>query len=86
MPVSMTQPKKITACEWRLLRMLAKGISPTEISTKLSISIKTVSQHTANIERKLGLKNRLHLQKMLVEIKQHSDPLRSTAFSAFLSK
>lgn len=74
MPVAITQLKKLTAREWRLLRLIAEGINPVGISKKLSISVKTVSQHTVNIEKKLDLKNRVLLQKMLVTVMQQTDP------------
>lgn len=68
------QHKKLTAREWRLLRMISEGVAPADISQSLYISVKTVSQHMSNIQRKLGVKNRLFLQKLLVTIHQQTDP------------
>ena len=55
------------------MRMLADGIVPMQIADNLSISVKTVSQHVNNIEKKLGVENRLYLQKMLIKIKKEAN-------------
>lgn len=55
------------------MRMLADGIVPMQIADSLSISFKTVSQHVNNIEKKLGVENRLYLQKMLIKIKKEAN-------------
>jgi DNA-binding NarL/FixJ family response regulator len=78
MSVALTHFKRLSPQEWRLLRLIAEGINPKGISKMLSISVKTVSQHTTNIEKKLELENRVFLQKMLVTIMQQTDPQRST--------
>ncbi len=75
MPMPMTRFKKLTAREWSILRMLAKGVIPALIAVKLAISVKTVSQHTQSIAKKLGVENRLLLKRMLVAINQQRDPL-----------
>jgi len=61
--------EKLTSREWSVVRMLAAGVVPARIAQTLSISVKTVSQHVNNIERKVGVDNRLFLQKMLIAIK-----------------
>lgn len=64
------------------MRMLANGIVPSQIADKLSISVKTVSQHVNNIERKLGVENRLYLQNMLIRIRKEANahPMPPDAF------
>lgn len=51
------------------------GDDPTLIAVKLAISVKTVSQHTLNMAKKLGVENRLLLQKMLVTINYQRHPV-----------
>lgn len=41
--------------EFQILRMIAEGLSVTDIADKLSLSVKTVSTHKANIQQKMGL-------------------------------
>ncbi len=75
MPLPITRFKKLSAREWSVLKMLAQGIIPALIAVKLAISVKTVSQHTLNMAKKLGVENRLLLQKMLVTINYQRDPI-----------
>lgn len=72
MPLRAPRLQKLTAREWCVLRMLAKGITPVLIARKLEISAKTVSSYTNNTQKKLGVANRLFLQKMLIAIKRAS--------------
>lgn len=41
--------------EFQILRMIAEGLSVTDIADNLSLSVKTVSTHKANIQQKMGL-------------------------------
>ena len=41
--------------EFQILRMLAEGLSVTDVSQKLNLSVKTVSTHKGNIQQKMGL-------------------------------
>jgi DNA-binding NarL/FixJ family response regulator len=41
--------------EFQIFRMIAEGISLTEIGERLKLSVKTVSTHKANILQKMGL-------------------------------
>ena len=43
--------------EFQVFKLLVAGISVTEISVKLSLSVKTVSTHKANLMQKMGLGN-----------------------------
>jgi DNA-binding NarL/FixJ family response regulator len=51
------QQETISAREREVLQLLAEGKSNKEISGALSLSVKTVETHRANIMRKLGLRN-----------------------------
>jgi DNA-binding NarL/FixJ family response regulator len=48
----------LTKRELEVLRLLADGLEQGEIAKQLVISTKTVSTHTQNIFRKLGVRNR----------------------------
>ena len=50
----------LTRRELEVVRLLAEGLEQTEIAKQLVISPKTVSTHTQNIFRKLGVRNRAH--------------------------
>ena len=47
---------KLSECEKTTLTLLLSGESPCSISTKLNISIKTISRHKINALNKLGVK------------------------------
>jgi DNA-binding NarL/FixJ family response regulator len=60
-PVAPTLPtivSDLTKRELEVLRLIAEGLEQTEIARQLVISPKTVSTHTQNIFRKLGVRNR----------------------------
>ena len=48
---------ELSARETDILKLLAKGLTITEISVELKISPKTVESHRANISNKLGIKS-----------------------------
>ncbi|GAB1462682.1 response regulator transcription factor [Pedobacter sp.] len=48
---------KLTAREIEILKMMALGLSSTEIAKKLFIALTTVDTHRRNIRQKLNLKN-----------------------------
>jgi ATP/maltotriose-dependent transcriptional regulator MalT len=48
----------LTAMEWRILKLLGKGMSNKEIADELTISLNTLRTHLKNIYRKLNLANR----------------------------
>ncbi|MDE3138066.1 MAG: response regulator transcription factor [Acidobacteriota bacterium] len=55
-PANRTMPRsRLTSRERELLQLLAEGKSNKEAATALSISVKTVETHRANIMRKLNL-------------------------------
>ena len=47
--------------EFEVFRQLVDGVSVTEIAGRLSVSVKTVSSHKANLMQKMGLANQTEL-------------------------
>lgn len=64
-----TKSNPISSREREILQLLAEGKSNKEISDILSLSIKTVETHRANIMRKLGFKNIIDL--VLYAVRNH---------------
>jgi two-component system, NarL family, invasion response regulator UvrY len=56
-----TPHQKLTAREYQIMLMIAKGTSLTEIGERIFISVKTVSTHRARILTKLGISNNAEL-------------------------
>lgn len=54
---------QLTTREREVLRLLARGYAYKEISTRLSISVKTVESHASAVLRKLQLSNRRELSR-----------------------
>jgi DNA-binding NarL/FixJ family response regulator len=52
---------KLSAREQEIMRLLAEGVSKSEIADQLCISIKTVENHRTNIMRKLDIHNTMEL-------------------------
>ena len=58
MPGSETHPHEtLSDREFEVFRLLASGVSVTEIAAQLKLSVKTVSTHKANLMQKMGLQN-----------------------------
>jgi DNA-binding NarL/FixJ family response regulator len=58
MPGSENAPHEtLSNRELEVLRLLAAGVSVTDIAGKLNLSVKTVSTHKSNLMQKLGLNN-----------------------------
>ena len=55
--------------EFEVLRLLATGLSPTEIGERLHLSVKTVSTHKSNVLAKLGLGSTAELVRYALEHK-----------------
>ncbi len=56
----------LTEREREVVRMVAEGLSSREIAERLSISVKTVDTHRANIMEKLGVHNAAELIKYAI--------------------
>ncbi|MGX5011161.1 LuxR C-terminal-related transcriptional regulator [Enterobacter asburiae] len=54
--------------EWRVLRLLGKGIAPRVVSKEYNLSVKTVSQHKTRIMSKLQCRNNFGFMCKLIEI------------------
>ena len=52
--------------EFEVFRLLAAGLSVTEAATRLSVSVKTVSTHKANMMQKLSLHNQSELLRYAI--------------------
>lgn len=52
---------KITESEYKVIELIAEGLSNKEISEKLVISTNTVKNHVANIIKKLAVKDRTQI-------------------------
>ena len=57
----------LTDREFQVLQKLAAGESVTDIATSLSLSVKTVSTHKANLMAKLGLANQTELVRYAIK-------------------
>jgi DNA-binding NarL/FixJ family response regulator len=60
---------QLTTREREVLRLLARGYAYKELSSRLSISIKTVESHASAVLRKLQLSNRRELSRWAAERK-----------------
>jgi DNA-binding NarL/FixJ family response regulator len=60
--------KDLTRRELEIMKLLARGFSNQEIATKLSISSKTVSNHRANILKKLDIHSNLELVRYAAKL------------------
>lgn len=59
----MVLSEVLTKSEYRILKLITKGLSNKDIARQLSISVRTVETHRAHILSKLGLKNTASLVK-----------------------
>ena len=58
MPGNEAKPHELLSNrEFQVLRLLAAGVSVTDIASQLKLSVKTVSTHKANLLQKMGLQN-----------------------------
>lgn len=58
--------KVLTAREDEVLKLVAEGSSSREIAEALTISLKTVERHRANILQKLGMRDRTELTRYAI--------------------
>ena len=62
MPGSQAHPhESLSDREFEVFRMLAAGVSVTDIAGRLKLSVKTVSTHKANLMQKMGWTNQSEL-------------------------
>ena len=62
MPGNATLPhESLSNREFEVFRLLAAGVSVTDIGLRLKLSVKTVSSHKANLTHKMGLQNQSEL-------------------------
>lgn len=60
----------LTPTEWRILRLLGKGLSNAEIARELKVSLNTLRTHLKNIYRKLDLPNRSAAVAFAAQLRQ----------------
>ena len=53
--------------EYQVLRLMASGLTATEIASELTLSVKTISTYRRRILDKMGLKNNAELTRYAVE-------------------
>lgn len=53
--------------EFEVLRLIASGLSLTEIGDKLHLSVKTVSTHKTNLQEKLGVASTAEIVRYAIE-------------------
>ncbi|HJT74041.1 MAG TPA: response regulator transcription factor, partial [Chitinophaga sp.] len=58
---------KLSKTEFRIMQMIAEGLSTREIAEQLNISIKTVENHRHNISKKLNLTGHNSLIKYAIK-------------------
>lgn len=61
----------LTPMEWRILRLLGKGMSNSEIARELTVSLNTLRTHLKSIYRKLNLPNRNAAVAFAAQLRQH---------------
>lgn len=68
----------LTPMEWRILRLLGKGLSNQQIAGELTISHNTLRTHLKNIYRKLNLPNRSAAVAFAAQLRQFLPQLTFT--------
>lgn len=61
-----TGPTALTERENEVLKLIAEGLSSKEIAAALTISVKTVERHRANILARLGMRDRTQLVRYAI--------------------
>ena len=67
--LSLSEIKNLSKKESKILKMIGKGMTSSEISRELSISTRTVENHRYNICKKLHLKGSNTLTKFVLKFK-----------------
>jgi len=66
--VSDSDYGRLTPREQEIMRMLAEGISKSDIADRLCISVKTVENHRSNIMKKLDLRSTMDLVRYAAKL------------------
>lgn len=53
--------------EFEVFRLIAAGVSVTDIATRLKLSVKTISTHKTNLMQKMGLQNQSDLIRYAIK-------------------
>jgi DNA-binding NarL/FixJ family response regulator len=64
---SPTYPAGLTAREVEVLRLVAQGLSDTQVAAQLVISPRTVNSHLTSIYNKLGVDSRTAASRFAIE-------------------
>lgn len=68
MPGGQTVPhESLSDREFQVMKLLVAGESVTDIAARLSLSVKTVSTHKANLMQKMGLSNQAELVRYAIK-------------------
>jgi DNA-binding NarL/FixJ family response regulator len=59
--------ESLSAREFEVFRLLAAGVSVSDIATRLNLSVKTVSTHKANLMQKMGMGNASELIRYAIK-------------------
>jgi DNA-binding NarL/FixJ family response regulator len=58
-PTAARRLTTLTTAEVRVLRLLATGLSNSDLARELGVSVRTITTHVHHILDKLGLQNRV---------------------------
>jgi DNA-binding NarL/FixJ family response regulator len=68
MPGGVAAPhESLSNREFEVFRLIAAGVSVTDIATRLKLSVKTISTHKANLMQKMGLQNQSELIRYAIK-------------------
>lgn len=68
MPGNSAAPhESLSNREFEVFRLIAAGVSVTDIAARLNLSVKTISTHKANLMQKLGLQNQSELIRYAIK-------------------
>jgi DNA-binding NarL/FixJ family response regulator len=68
MPGGTSAPhESLSNREFEVFRLIAAGVSVTDIATRLKLSVKTISTHKANLMQKMGLQNQSELIRYAIK-------------------
>lgn len=71
--ISRSPVERLTDREFEVFRLIGQGVATREIAKRLSLSVKTIEVHRANIKRKLNLKGATELVRHAVRWVETSD-------------